>query len=78
MLKSKINQLQQVWSKIIVAIMLSLTNVLAFAQDKGLDVDINVKKESEWYQQPWVWIVGAAVFVLLLVAILRGGNTSKE
>ena len=78
MLKSKINQLQQVWSKIIVAIMLSLTSVLAFAQDKGLDVDINVKKESEWYQQPWVWIVGAAVFVLLLVAILRGGNTSKE
>ena len=51
---------------------LTLAGVLAFAQDKGIDVDINVKKESQWYQQPWVWVVGAAVFILLLVALLRG------
>ena len=50
----------------------TLAGVLAFAQDKGIDVDINVKKESQWYQQPWVWVVGAALFILLLVAILRG------
>jgi len=50
---------------------------LAFAQDKGIDVDINVKKESQWYQQPWVWVVGAALFVLLLVALLRGGARNK-
>ena len=53
-------------------LVLTFTGVLAFAQDKGIDVDINVKKESEWYQQPWVWVVGAAIFVLLLVALLRG------
>lgn len=49
-------------------------SLVAFAQDKGLDVDINVKKESDWYEQPWVWIVGGAVFILLLVALLRGGS----
>ena len=77
MLKSKVIQLKQVYTKLVLAIMLSLTSALAFAQDKGVDVDINVKKESEWYQQPWIWVVGAAVFILLLAAILRSG-TSKE
>jgi hypothetical protein len=77
MFKRKIIGLKQTYTKLILAIMLSVTGALAFAQDKGLDVDINVKKETEWYQQPWVWIVGGAVFILLLVAILRSG-TSKE
>jgi hypothetical protein len=47
---------------------------LVLAQDGGLDVDIDVDKEPEWYQQPWAWVIGAAVFILLLVAILRGGR----
>jgi hypothetical protein len=51
-----------------------LGSMVTFAQDKGLDVDINIKKESQWYEQPWVWIVGGAVFILLLVALLRGGS----
>jgi len=49
-------------------------SAILFAQDKGLDVDINVKKESAWYQNPVVWVVGGAVFILLLVALLRGGE----
>jgi len=48
--------------------------MLSFAQDKGIDVDINVKKESAWYQNPVVWVIGGAVFILLLVALLRGGE----
>jgi hypothetical protein len=47
--------------------------LINFAQDKKIDIDIN-KKDSSWYTQSWVWIVGAAVFVLLLVALLRGGR----
>lgn len=43
------------------------------AQEKGVDVDITIdKKNSDWYQQPWVWIAGGAVFILILVALLRG------
>ena len=45
------------------------------AQDgKSLDVDVNVDKGGDWYTQPWVWIVGGAVFILLLVALLRSGK----
>ena len=42
-------------------------------ETKKVDVDINTK-ESNWYASPWVWIVGAAVFILLLVALTRGGR----
>lgn len=30
-----------------------------------------------WYTQPWVWIAGGAVFILILVALLRG-NSNKD
>ncbi len=56
------------------AISACLLSFFSFAQDKGIDIDVNLKKESEWYQQPWVWVLGAAIFILLLVAILKGGR----
>lgn len=54
--------------------------VQAWTQDgKKVDVDINVNKGgSNWYQQPWVWIVGGAVFILLLVALIRGGGRKDD
>jgi hypothetical protein len=32
---------------------------------------------TNWYAQPWVWVVGAAVFISILVALFRG-NSSKN
>lgn len=56
----------------------TLATMTVFAQEKGVDVDIDVNKnDSNWYQQPWVWIVGIAVFVLLLAAILKGGSRKE-
>jgi hypothetical protein len=49
------------------------------AQEKTLDVNIDVNKgdsSTMWYANPWIWVVGAAVFILLLAAILRSGKTS--
>ena len=57
-----------------------LASVYAFAQDAGAELDVNVTKTTEtttWYANPWVWIIGAAVFILLFAAIIRGsGNRS--
>ena len=47
---------------------------VAIAQDKKVEIDIGVNKEPVWYQQPWAWVLGAAIFILLLVAILRGSK----
>ena len=61
-------------SKIIMVVMALMVAPALLAQDKGIDVEIGVKKESVWYQQPWAWVLGAAVFILLLVALLRSGK----
>ena len=66
--------LSKLWLKLTSFILLITCSIMAFAQDKGIDVDINVKKESAWYQNPVVWVIGGAVFILLLVALLRGGE----
>lgn len=47
------------------------------AQDgaKDINVDLDIDKGGgggAFYTQPWVWIVGGAVFILLLVALMRG------
>ena len=46
-------------------------SLVSFAQEKK-EVDINVNtKGNNWYAQPWVWIVGAAVFIIIIVALLK-------
>ena len=43
---------------------------------KTTDINITADGGGEWYTQPWVWVVGAAVFILLLIALMRGGSKS--
>ena len=50
------------------------SSVWLIAQEtKKVDIDVNTKGDN-WYASPWVWIVGVAVFILLLVALTRGGR----
>jgi hypothetical protein len=59
--------------RIYLTVAIALMSVMAWAQEGGAKVDINVNKNNDnWYASPWVWIVGAAVFILLLVALTRG------
>ncbi len=58
-------------------VMLCMMQTISFAQDKKVDVNITTDKGGNWYAQPWVWIVGGAVFLLLLVALMRG-NSNKD
>lgn len=61
----------------VISITIGLQMILsstALAQDKKVEIDIGVHKDPVWYQQPWAWILGAAIFILLLVALIRGGK----
>jgi len=59
-----------------------------FAQEGGGsgDASVSISKTTtttttaseDWYTSPWVWIVGAAVFILLLVALVRGGSSGRS
>jgi hypothetical protein len=63
------------WERSLLLIMFVFTSIQTFAQDKGLDIDVDINKnEDDWLARPWVWVVGAAVFILILVALLRGGK----
>lgn len=49
----------------------------AVGQDKGLDIKIDLSPEPVWYQQTWLLVAaGAAIFILILVAILK--NNGKK
>ena len=51
-----------------------LAALSAIAQDKKVDVNINTGGGDSFWGSPWVWIIGVAVFILLLVALMRGGR----
>ncbi len=61
-------------NKITLFITMLLISVVTYAQDKAVDVNISTDKGGGFFSTPWVWVVGGAVFILLLVALLRGGK----
>jgi hypothetical protein len=66
-------------TRLICVVLSFVAPLLALAQEGAkVDVDINKNEGSAWYTNPVVWIIGAAVFILLLVALLRGNNSSRS
>ena len=65
--------------KVSLSVMAAITSMLAFAQEKSAEIDVNLNKDGGGggWGAPWMWVVGAAVFILLLVALMRR-NASKE
>jgi hypothetical protein len=52
------------------------------AQDvpKNVDVDIDVKNPgagAAWYGNWWVWAIGVAVFLIIIVALTNRGSSSN-
>ena len=73
-MKSGLKLASGFFQKLSLVLMTMMINVILFAQDKGVDISVTTEKKSNFWGSPWVWVVGAAVFILLLVAILRGGR----
>ncbi len=67
-------------SRLAAFLTLQLLAVQAFAQDKGLnvDVDINDKSGGGWMSNIWIWVGIAAFIIILVLAMRAGGSTSKE
>jgi hypothetical protein len=77
-MKHLVAQAKKAGNKIAMVFTMMLISFLSFAQDKKVDIDINTKGENDnFFMQPWVWVVGGAVFLLLLVALLRSNSSNK-
>ena len=60
--------------RIFFLVITAITGTILLAQEKdgGTDIKVNINEEgSKWYSSPWVWVIVAAVFILLLVALTR-------
>ena len=65
-------------AKLVFWVLSFVAPLYALAQEGArIEKDIDKNDGSSWYSNPIIWIVGAAVFTLLLVALLRGNNSSK-
>ena len=86
-------RLEQFMLRVFFLFLAVFTGGIAFAQDGGgtegvtdgggVSVSSSTTTTSttmseNWYTEPWVWIVGAAVFILLLVALTRGGSVNRD
>lgn len=67
-------KISSVYTRLMLVLSFCFLSTLSWAQDGGLDVDVDLDRGGDWYANPIVWIVGGAVFILLLVALLRGGS----
>ncbi len=78
--------MKKVWNnifRIASIVLLSIMGTYSWAQDttasstRVTTSETTTTTSSDWYTQPWVWIVGGAVFIIILIALLRG-NSSKD
>jgi hypothetical protein len=65
-----------------VAVMAMFISLVAFAQEKSAEINVDINKGGDnagnWYASPWVWVVGAAVFIILLLALTSGGSSRRR
>jgi hypothetical protein len=78
--------MKKIWNififRLSILFLLCFMSTLVWAQDStGSSNKVTTTETTttttEWYAQPWVWIAGGAVFIIILVALLRG-NSNKE
>jgi hypothetical protein len=65
---------------ILTLLSVTLMQVALMAQDQpsgSTTTTVTTHQSSTWYSSPWIWVAGAAVFILLLIALLRGGSRNN-
>ena len=73
----QVSNISATFKKSLALVTLLFSQSLLWAQDKTVDVNLNVDKGgSDWYAQPWLLVLGGAVFIIIIVALMRG-NSSK-
>jgi len=64
--------------KIFLAIFFTCMQVVLWAQDQTVTTKTTETTSTQWYSSPWVWVAGGAVFIIILVALMRGNSSTSE
>lgn len=65
--------------KFFLTLFFTCMQVILWAQQG--DQTVTTKTETtttQWYTSPWVWVAGGAVFIIILVALMRGNSSTSE
>ncbi|MGN6616027.1 MAG: hypothetical protein ACTHJ5_02515 [Ilyomonas sp.] len=74
-----ISKLNSVYKSLLAICILMLSQIAIFAQEDGGTKTVVTKtthsESTTWYMQPWAWVVGGIILILILIALLSGrGN----
>jgi hypothetical protein len=64
--------------KIFLAIFFICIQVVLWAQNQTVTTKTTETTSTQWYSSPWVWVAGGAVFIIILVALMRGNSSTSE
>jgi hypothetical protein len=66
--------------KIFLAIFFICMQVVLSAQegDKTVTTKTTESTTTQWYSSPWLWVAAGAVFIIILVALMRGNSSTSE
>ena len=78
-------QFKSLYYSVATVVLMVLFQGIALAQDSSGSASTSSSAKSSsttsttttdqmWYTQPWVWIVGGAILLLIIVALVRGNN----
>ena len=66
------------FKSLITLLIFNFVQLVVLAQDStsssSTTTSVTTEQTTDWYTSPWVWVIGAAVFILLLVALMRGNS----
>ncbi len=75
-------QLKSISNRIALIFASFYLSLVAIAQDDAKKIDVNIDADTgsngNFFMQPWVWVVGGLIFILLLVALMRGSGNKSE
>ncbi|HEX6171897.1 MAG TPA: hypothetical protein VFZ33_19575 [Chitinophagaceae bacterium] len=66
--------------KFFLAIFFTCMQVVLWAQESNQTVTTKTTESTttQWYASPWVWVAGGAVFIIILIALMRGNSSTSE
>jgi hypothetical protein len=74
-MNKSVSLVKKALNRLVLLLSTLMFTMYSFAQDtKAVDVNINSKSDNGFFTNPIVWVVGGAIFILLLVALLRSNN----